>query len=85
METITAELKIRKALTSQVPPAAQYQLVVGQRVLIDRENSNIADGPFEIVESRRSNFRLCCVGNSSAEETDRSKDDSTRSNGSEKM
>jgi hypothetical protein len=56
METITAELEIRKAFTSQVPPAAQYQLTFGQRVLIDRENSIIADGPFEIVEneSRRS-------------------------------
>jgi hypothetical protein len=39
METITAEIKIRKVLTSQVPPAAQYQLIVGQRVLIDRENA----------------------------------------------
>jgi hypothetical protein len=56
METITAELKIRKALTSQVPPAAQYQLPVGQRVLIDREVSILADGPLKSLTSRRSKF-----------------------------
>jgi hypothetical protein len=54
METITAELKIRKALTSQVPPAAQYQLTVGQRVLIDREVSILADGPLKSLKSPRS-------------------------------
>jgi hypothetical protein len=57
METITAELKIRKALTSQIPPAAQYQLTAGRR-LIDRENSIIPDGPFEIVEIALSNSNL---------------------------
>jgi hypothetical protein len=56
METITAELKIRKALTSKIPPAAQYQLAVGQHVLIDRENVIVADGPFEIVAIAEKQF-----------------------------
>jgi hypothetical protein len=39
METITAELKIRKALMSQVPPDAQYQITVGQRDFNDFKRS----------------------------------------------
>lgn len=52
METISCEVKIRKSLNHDIPPAADLFLEVGQRVLVAREGAAVAAGPFEIVEMR---------------------------------
>ena len=50
METIACELKLAQALRSKLPPAADYQLSVGDQVLVKREKIAAAQGPFPIVE-----------------------------------
>jgi hypothetical protein len=54
MEIITAELKIRKALMSQVPPDAQYQITIGQRDFNDFKRSIRYNGVFAIDEASSS-------------------------------
>jgi len=49
MNTITAELRIRKALLSKVPPSADYILNVGSKVRVVRESDRVIKGPFTIT------------------------------------
>lgn len=50
METISFEIKLQRALLAKLPPAADFELKVGDKVLVHRENSAISQGPFPVVE-----------------------------------
>ena len=50
MESISCQLKLQHAMLSKLPPACDLTLAVGDKVLISREKSTVAQGPFEIVE-----------------------------------
>lgn len=49
MERITAELRVRQALISRVPPAAQYVIAQGDLVRVYREGDKRFLGPFPVL------------------------------------
>lgn len=48
MDKITAELKIKQALTFRLPPATKYYLHPVQKVRLYREQSSKWEGPFTV-------------------------------------
>lgn len=52
MAKITAELRIREALRSRLPPSTRYHLAPGDKVRVFRERSQRWEGPFTITKTR---------------------------------
>lgn len=49
MHSITAKLKIQKALRSKIPPASTYQVNVGDDVYVYKEKDKKWRGPFQVI------------------------------------
>lgn len=49
IQAVISEQRLSKDRRSKLPPAASYQLKLGQRARVYREKERSWDGPFEVI------------------------------------